>query len=164
MKKNFIIGLLVVITTGGGFYGCQEIDSTDDFVSDIIEVDSARTINICSFNIQWLGHFKKRDNHALADMLKNYDIVVVQEMVSPPVDGTFPDNTSYMLPESKCYTADVESMAFVGLMVDNGFEFKLSDEDTGPGDEIHNNSSATEWFITFYKDETVDYVENSFVP
>jgi len=46
-------------------------------------------------------------------------------------------------------------------MVANGFEFKLSEEDTGSGDEIHMNTSATEWFITFYKDEVVDYIESS---
>jgi len=53
------------------------------------------TITICSFNIQFLGSFKKRDNTALADILKGYDIVVVQELVAPPVDGTYPNGDAY---------------------------------------------------------------------
>lgn len=141
--------MLVIITISGAFYGCQEIDIPNNAPE---VTDSARAINICSFNIQWLGHFKKKDNHALADMLKDFDIVVVQELVAPPVDGTFPDNTNY--------TADVESMAFVDQMTANGFDYKLSEEDTGPNDEIHTQSSATEWFITFYKEESVDYVDD----
>ena len=50
------------------------------------------TISICSFNIQFLGHFKARDNNTLSEVLKPYDIVVIQEMVAPPVSGTFPSN------------------------------------------------------------------------
>jgi hypothetical protein len=40
-------------------------------------------IAICSFNIQFLGHFKDRDNVALASVLENYDIVVIQELGIP---------------------------------------------------------------------------------
>src|SRR5262245_58566849 len=44
------------------------------------------TIEICSFNIQFLGSFEKRDNQALAELMKEEacDIVVVQELVAPP--------------------------------------------------------------------------------
>lgn len=150
MNKSFIIALLFLVTIGATYYGCQKATIYDK--TSIEKVDAVKAINICSFNIQFLGHFKKRDNHTLAHLLKDFDIVVIQEMVSPPVDGIYPDNTNY--------TADVESIAFVDQMTANGFEYKLSEEDTGPGEEIHIQTSATEWFITFYKDEILDYVDD----
>ena len=48
-------------------------------------------LKICSFNIQFLGHFKSRDNETLGNILSQYDLVVIQEMVAPPVDGEFPN-------------------------------------------------------------------------
>lgn len=104
-------------------------------------------IKICSFNIKFIGSYKKKDNVALASFLEPYDIVLVQELVSPPKPGRFPDGTPY--------EADKEAKAFVDEMACQGFEYLLSVEDTGSGDKIHLNSSATEWFIAFYKPEAV---------
>ena len=47
-------------------------------------------LTICSFNIQFLGNSNDREDEALAGILDAYDIVVVQELVSPPFAGTFP--------------------------------------------------------------------------
>ena len=47
-------------------------------------------IAICSFNIQFLGHFKDRDNAALASVLENYDIVVIQELGIPVTHTMIP--------------------------------------------------------------------------
>ena len=105
------------------------------------------TIDVCSFNIQFLGMSTARYNKALTDILKGYDIVVVQELVSPPYDGIFPDGTSYK--------PDSESAGFFDGMKANGFSYKLSEEDTGTGDKIHINSSATEWWVAFYKPDKV---------
>lgn len=113
-------------------------------LSKLVKVD---TISICSFNIQFLGHFKARDNNTLSKILKPYDIVVIQEMVAPPVSGTFPSN-------GQKYKSDLESKAFVAAMQEQGFSYWLSAEDTGPT-KNHVNSSASEWWITFYKDEIV---------
>ena len=55
----------------------------------------ADTLRIASFNIQFLGSFKKRDNTALAEIVAPLDMVVVQELVAPPVAGTYPDGTTY---------------------------------------------------------------------
>lgn len=158
MKKIIILSLLLIIVAGGAYYGCQSIKKTKtteieiaEPADSLVQVEQPEFINICSFNIQFLGHFKKRDNVALADLLKDFDIVVVQEMVAPPVSGIYPDGSAF--------TADAESKVFVDLMVSNGFIYQLSEEDTGPLDEIHMNSSATEWWITFYKDKIVDYVD-----
>lgn len=104
-------------------------------------------ISVCSFNIKFVGLYSKKDHAALADILKGYDVVLIQELVSPPVDGIFPDGTAY--------TADPEARLFVDAMVSKGFRYSLSNEDTGTGDVIHNNGSATEWFIAFYKPEVV---------
>lgn len=105
------------------------------------------TLQICSFNIQFLGHFKERKNEILAEVLKEYDLVVVQELVAPPVDGKYPDGTSYK--------SDPESAAFVAEMMKNGFSYWLSDEDTGPT-KNHTSTTASEWWITFYKKEIVE--------
>lgn len=106
------------------------------------------TLRICSFNIKFIGFYKKKDHRALADVLKDYDIVLIQELVSPPAAGSYPDGASY--------TADAEAKEFMEAMTANGYEYLLSSEDTGTNDEIHSNSSATEWFIVFYKPERVD--------
>lgn len=113
-------------------------------VSNSIDND---TINICSFNIQFLGHFKNRENQKLSEILKPYDVVVVQEMVAPPISGIFPSN-------NKSYKADVESKAFVDAMQKQGFSYWLSTEDTGPT-KNHVNSTASEWWITFYRNNIV---------
>jgi endonuclease/exonuclease/phosphatase family metal-dependent hydrolase len=100
-------------------------------------------VQVCSFNIQFLGHFKHRDVSALAEVVKDCEIVVVQELVAPPTAGAFPDGTPRK--------ADPEAAAFFGAMRVRGFEYVLSSEDTGSGPENHKNSSATEWWVAFYK-------------
>lgn len=107
----------------------------------------ADTLEICSFNIQFLGSFKKRDDEALADILKPYDIVAIQELVAPPYDGAFPDGEPY--------SGDAEAAEFFDAMQALGFEFLLSEEDTGTGEENRKNSTATEWFVTFYNPHAV---------
>jgi endonuclease/exonuclease/phosphatase family metal-dependent hydrolase len=111
------------------------------------DVPAAQHITICSFNIQFLGQFRSRENGMLADLLAGYDVVVVQELVAPPYPGTFPDGTPY--------TPDGEAAKFFDEMKSRGFEHALSEEDTGTGDRIHLNSSATEWWVTFYKPSRV---------
>lgn len=48
----------------------------------------ASQLDVVSFNIQFLGHFKDRDNTALAALLTPFDIAVIQELVAPPFEGT----------------------------------------------------------------------------
>lgn len=105
--------------------------------------DSSSDLLVASFNIQFLGNGKKRDNEALASILKSYDLVLVQELVAPPTSGVYPNG--------KPYKADPEAKAFFDAMSEHGFEYHLSEEDTGTGDTIHKASSATEWWVAFYK-------------
>lgn len=107
----------------------------------------AAPIKVCSFNIQFLGNTAKRDDAALASILINYDIVVVQELDAPPYAGTFPDGSAYK-PSAK-------AAMFFDAMKANGFQYALSEEDTGPGKKNHLNSSATEWWVTFFKPAVV---------
>ncbi|MDC0338376.1 hypothetical protein OAN33_02445 [Flavobacteriales bacterium] len=125
----------------------QPIDTSVKAQSPLRNPLKTDTISICSFNIQFLGHFKARDNNTLSKILKPYDIVVIQEMVAPPVSGTFPSN-------GQNYKSDVESKAFVDAMQEQGFSYWLSTEDTGPT-RNHVNSSASEWWITFYRDAVI---------
>lgn len=105
------------------------------------------TISICSFNIQFLGNSKQRQNAALANIVKDYDVVAIQELVAPPYPGAYPDGTPY--------AGDLEAAAFFDEMKARGFEYVLSEEDTGSGPKIHNNGSATEWWVVFYKPDVV---------
>ena len=105
------------------------------------------SLAICSFNIQFLGQSEKRDSASLAQILKDFDIVVVQELVAPPFAGTFPDDTPF--------NPDAEAAASFDAMTALGFMHALSVEDTGTGQTNHNNSSATEWWVVFYKADTV---------
>ena len=81
--------------------------------------DSDR-LTICSFNIKWLGHYKKKDDVALAEILRPYDVVLVQELVAPPFAGRYPDGTAF--------DADEGSVDFFQVMSDNGCDFLLSEE------------------------------------
>jgi hypothetical protein len=42
-------------------------------------------------------------------------------------------------------------------MIARGFDYVLSEEDTGPSDKIHSKSSSTEWWAAFYKKNKVKY-------
>ena len=116
----------------------------------IIATDSS--IKVTSFNIQFLGNFKNRDDAALAALVSDQDIVLIQELVAPPFAGTFPGGS--------LYRPDEESARFFNEMTSRGFDFVLSQEDTGTSDIEHVNSTATEWFVAFYKPEAVDVAED----
>ncbi|HLF33882.1 MAG TPA: hypothetical protein VI583_06580 [Cyclobacteriaceae bacterium] len=162
MKSSIYITLFLFAGVTGVF-SCRNpghrapgrSDRTDSSLNALPEshsdpvVASGDTLTICTFNIQFLGAFHKRDNEALADVVKDFNIVVVQEMVAPPVDGLFPDGTSYQ--------ADPESGKFTQAMKDRGFRFLLSQEDTGTGNNNHSNGTATEWFICFYDSTRVSF-------
>ena len=159
-KKSFqsllTIVLLGGVTLGGYIFSKTEpteatattstATSTQPPVNLTAQSDQSR-ISICSFNIQFLGNSRKRDDLALALILTDYDVVVVQELVSPPFAGTFPDGTPFK--------PDAESAEFFDAMAALGFEYILSEEDTGTGDKIHRNGSSTEWFVAFYKPHSV---------
>jgi endonuclease/exonuclease/phosphatase family metal-dependent hydrolase len=108
---------------------------------------SGEPISVCSFNIQFLGNSRSRDDAALADIVAPYDIVVVQELVSPPYAGKFPDG--------KPVKPDAESAEFFDAMRGHGFQYVMSEEDTGSGNNIHRNGSSTEWWVSFYKPNRV---------
>lgn len=116
--------------------------------ADTVSISEKDTLLICSFNIKFVGLYTQKDNQALAQLLQRYDIVLVQELVSPPRAGTFPDGSSY--------EADTEAKAFADAMTAYGFSYLLSSEDTGTGDNIHSNASSTEWYIVFYKPNSVN--------
>ena len=107
----------------------------------------AEALDICSFNIQFLGNSRSRDDAALAHVLRDCEVAVIQELVAPPTPGTFPGG--------KARKADAEAKEFFDAMQALGFSYLLSEEDTGTGAKIHMNSSATEWWVAFYRDDAV---------
>ena len=48
-------------------------------------------------------------------------------------------------------------------MSEYGFDYVLSEEDTGTGDVIHKASSATEWWVVFYKPAIVNVANYSLI-
>lgn len=96
---------------------------------------------ICSFNIQFLGSSSRRDNTALAELLAPYDLVVVQELTASPSSNP---------PGSR-----QRAKAFFDAMASHGFTWTLSESDTGRDATLNNFSTATEWFVTFYKPASV---------
>ncbi|WP_432454824.1 hypothetical protein ACRRS0_05050 [Agarivorans sp. QJM3NY_29] len=114
--------------------------------------DNSSEISIVSFNIQFLGHFKRRDNKALAAFLSPYDMVIIQELVSAPYEGQYPND--------ELYGSDKEAGEFFDEMLGQGFEYWLSEEDTGTNDVIHTRTTSTEWFVTFYRPEVVEPVKH----
>lgn len=109
---------------------------------------SDQTVSICSFNIQFLGNSKERHNANLAEVVKDFDIVVIQELVAPPYDGQYPNGNTYQ--------GDIEAAKFFDEMKSQGFAYALSEEDTGTSPKIHKKSSATEWWVAFYKPEVLE--------
>ena len=124
MKRYLLFSILLLL------FGCQPQ------VSD-------KQITVCSFNIKFVGLYKKKNNNALAKLVGKYDMVIVQELVAPPDNGQYCDGTSYC--------EDPEADAFFDAMSAQGFKFSLSCEDTGSGENIHNRGSSTEWSVVFYK-------------
>ncbi|MBN1602039.1 MAG: hypothetical protein JW915_10540 [Chitinispirillaceae bacterium] len=105
-------------------------------------------LSVCSFNIQLLGALKERHNTALAEVIKDNDIVVVQGLVSSPYPGTYPNGDTY--------EGNEKAAEFFDAMKSHGFQYILSEEDTGTGTEIHLNTSATEWWVAFYKPQIIN--------
>ncbi len=122
-------------------------DRSGNATASRISRSSGDQISICSFNIQFLGNSRSRDDAALARVVAPFDVVVVQELVSPPFAGRFPNGESFK--------PDAESAEFFDEMTRHGFAFVLSEEDTGTGDRIHRNGSSTEWWVVFYRPERV---------
>ena len=81
-------------------------------------------------------------------------MVLVQEFGGgPPLSPvSFPDGTAYK--------PDKEAAAFFDSMKAHGFEYHLSEEDTGSGDKNHVNSPATEWWVVFFKPDRVNVADD----
>ncbi|HWA27437.1 MAG TPA: endonuclease/exonuclease/phosphatase family protein [Lacunisphaera sp.] len=105
---------------------------------------AAESLTVCSFNIKFVGNFKDKDNTALANLLKAYDLVVVQELIAPPV-ATPTDTTRN------------RAWKFFQAMEAQGFRSVLSESDTGHA-TLGGNTTSTEYFVTFYKPAKVSPV------
>lgn len=113
------------------------------------------SIKAATFNIKWLGYSTERDDQALAQLLSDRDLVFIQELVAPPYPMTFPNG--------KAAKPDAEAAEFFDAMKAAGFEYVLSKEDTGTGDKIHINSAATEWFVAFYRPNTLTVTSKGYI-
>lgn len=101
------------------------------------------TLTVCSFDINQLGYYAEKDVRALAHVLANYDVVVIQGIVAPPYEGTFPNGDPYR--------PDAGVTEFFDEMMQRwGYSYVLSEEDTGKRLINHSNEPWTEWFVVFY--------------
>ncbi len=142
MQRYILLFLVGTATGSGGFYVF-----TGQGTETVPTIGDAESITVASFNIQFLGNSPTRDDEALAELVRDVDIVLVQELVSPPYAGTFPGGDAF--------NPDAESAEFFDAMNVRGFEYVLSEEDTGTGDVIHRNGSTTEWWVAFYNPNRV---------
>lgn len=120
---------------------------------------AAADVNVSTFNIKWLGYSKVRDNDGIAKLMSNgnRDIIFIQELVSPPMDIEINGTQGWII------KGDKESAAFFEAMTRQGYDYVLSNEDTGTGDNIHNNSSTTEWFVAFYKKDKLTLLDSGYI-
>jgi endonuclease/exonuclease/phosphatase family metal-dependent hydrolase len=133
-KSRIRLGIAVLISVG------------------LLSLLQGATITICSWNIQFLGLSKERDNAALAKVVQDFDVVVVQELIAAPqkpVPGKAPSSPQ-------------RAQLFFDEMARLGFKYVISESDTGVNkkDGVFNNGTATEWFVTFYKDHVVKPVQD----
>ena len=151
MKKSLILSLVCFFVILAGSVPSQPVGALPSAGATLqitpAPGDGAPSLAIASFNIQFLGLSTRRDDPALAMILRDFDIVVVQELVAPPFAGKFPDGSDFK--------PDKEAAGFFLAMTSLGFDYELSEEDTGTGPDKHNNGSATEWWVVFYKADKV---------
>lgn len=107
-----------------------------------------RFLNACSFNIKFIGQGNNKQYLPLVDLMKDYDLVLVQELVSAPMDLSYPD---YMLPGTP------QAQTFFRLMEDHRFAHALSSAKTGRSSN-RTNGSTSEYFVAFYKPEVLHYL------
>lgn len=122
-----------------------------EYVSQFQAVD-ADQLAVCTWNVQWIGHWKAKKNADIANVLRHCDVAVIQEMVAPPWNVQV---TAHSKKGSKIIKGDIESKAFVTAMNNVGFDgIELSAEDTGPK-KNHINTPASEWYVMFFKSHKV---------
>jgi len=106
-----------------------------------------RQLRACSFNIKFIGQGQDKQHQPLVDLMKDYDLVLVQELVSAPIDFTFNGQELLSTPQAR---------EFFSLMTVEGFQYALSNEKTGP-EKNRNKSSLSEYFVAFYKPGVLRY-------
>ena len=123
-----------------------------------------KDLDICSFNIQFLGSFRLRNTDALAGIVSeaDCDVVVVQELVAPPDLRVIPGSEYFgkdilpLYPSGEPHKASSASTEFFISMYEAGYDkFHLSEQDTGTGRDINHNGASTEWYVTFFKSSKV---------
>lgn len=123
-------------------------------------------VAICTFNIQFLGSRKLRDNKALARLLADHDcdVVTVQELVAPPDFRVLKASPYYGHAEMPFYPGTEKRLQptevahdFFVQMEAVGYDgFIMSPDKTGPNVRDTSNSTAAEWFVAFYRSRVVE--------
>lgn len=106
-----------------------------------------RWLNACSFNMRFPGSGDNKQYAAMVEMLEDYQLVLVQELVAAPVATNY--NGVSLQPSAG-------STEFFGLMEDAGFSWALSEGKTGQTSNTTNGNSS-EYFVAFYKDDVLQY-------
>ena len=141
--------------------GCAVKGPTDESTLADVRIENPRymaAVNpprgeetvVCSFNIKFLGFYSDKRSGELAELMQPCDIVAIQELVSAPFD------MPHLLSDSgNPLSGDAEAKQFFDAMTALGFQYHLSEEDTGPN-RNHVNNTESEWFVAFYKDDRVE--------
>ena len=155
MTFKVLVGLLLASFIGIGgevfaqaFLNRHEGKKAVEVLSRPFDPTPEGFVGICSFNIQWLGHWHRKKVKPLAQLVKNCDAVVVQEMVAPAIDVFFETSRKDIR-----FRADKEASAFWQAMQEIGFDgIEMAQEDTGPN-RNHSYSTSSEWPVLFYKSD-----------
>ena len=132
----------------------KAIAATHEWPADF-PISNKNQITVCSYNTRFLGDNRqsKKLTH-IVEVLSRFDIVVMQEIVAPPIELDLADG-----PDRGSSRDILERNAGVALlfkmMLDKGYRFDMSNEDTGPTTH-HTNTSRSEWFVAFYRPEKVE--------
>jgi hypothetical protein len=113
------------------------------------------SLTVCSFDINDLGSYLEKDVRALAHVLANYDVVVIQGIVAPPYAGAFPNGDPYR-PDARV------TEFFDEMTLRWGYAYVLSEEDTGKRLVNRSNEPWTEWFVVFYDPAKLEPAEGMF--
>lgn len=152
----FLLGLAACKTPTGG-----DTDST----SEVLASKPAKAANInpemkvitepfpaprpgelalCSYNISFLGAWPQKQNAALVDLVKNCDVVVIQELAYP---------------NDKAAGGNDVTIAFFDEMANAGLDgWILSEGKTGPTNG--NLGRNADYFVAFYKKARIQHAED----
>lgn len=164
MRLNVHFNTLLIIIPFFALTACKEIQLPGDETHPTPD-----PLFLCSFNIQFVGVERIRDNETLAQILnqEGCDLVAVQELVAMPDLRALPSSPHYgqqeitSFPDGTLHRPLDRATNFFLAMYEVGYDgFILSEEDTSRTNRKHQNSTGTEYWVTFYRKSRLTFADD----